>query len=253
VDLLKLLLQQNRRFRLNAQGSKMLFLVDDDAKLRRLLVKFLRDNGFAVREFADGAGVVEAIAEGEPAALILDVMMPGESGLQILRRIRLQSAVPVIMLTAKGEDEDRISGLELGADDYLPKPFNPRELVARLNAVLRRTLPKVEEPGAAAGAETVEAGGLALNRRRRTVSAGGREQELSLTEFKLLEALMTHPGMVLSRDELLEYARGKDFGPFDRSIDVHISRLRTKTEALSGGRRCIKTVWGSGYMFEVER
>lgn len=236
---------------MNAQGAKMLFLVDDDAKLRRLLVKFLRDNGFGVREFSGGGGVVEAISDGEPVAVILDIMMPGESGLQILRRIRRESAVPVIMLTAKGEDEDRIAGLELGADDYLPKPFNPRELLARINAVLRRTVPREEATTAAA--ETVEAGGFVLNRRRRTVSAGGAEQELSSTEFKLLEALMTHPGMVLSRDELLNFARGKDFGPFDRSIDVHISRVRTKTESLPGGRRCIKTVWGSGYMFEVEK
>lgn len=239
---------------MNTQYSKTVFLVDDDAKLRRLLVKFLRDHSFMVREFPDGGGVVEAIAADEPAAVILDVMMPGEDGLQILRRIRQESAVPVLMLTARGEDEDRISGLELGADDYLPKPFNPRELLARINAVLRRALPRVEEPGAlAAAAETVQAGGLALNRRRRSVSAGGKEQELSLTEFKLLDALMTHPGMVLSRDELLDFARGKDFGPFDRSIDVHISRLRTKTEALSAGKRCIKTVWGSGYMFEVDK
>jgi two-component system phosphate regulon response regulator OmpR len=231
----------------------MLFLVDDDAKLRKLLVKFLRDNGFDVREFSDGGRIVEAIAAGEPAAVILDIMMPGESGLQVLRRIRLESAVPVIMLTAKGEDEDRISGLELGADDYLPKPFNPRELLARINAVLRRATLRAEELTSAAAAETVEAGGFVLNRRRRTVSAGGEELELSLTEFKLLEALMTHPGMVLSRDELLNFARGKDFGPFDRSIDVHISRVRMKTESLPGGRRCIKTVWGSGYMFEVEK
>jgi DNA-binding response OmpR family regulator len=234
-------------------GAKTLFLVDDDAKLRRLLVKFLRENGFEVREFGDGRGVCEAIAAGEPAAVILDVMMPGENGLQVLGRIRKVSAVPVIMLTAKGEDEDRISGLELGADDYLPKPFNPRELVARINAVLRRSLPKADEPSAPAAAETVEAGGFVLNRSRRTVSAGGGEQELSLTEFKLLDALMTRPGMVLTRDELLNFARGKDFGAFDRSIDVHISKLRTKTEALSGGKRCIKTVWGSGYMFEVDK
>lgn len=235
---------------MNTQRAKTVFLVDDDAKLRRLLVKFLQDNGFEVREFPDGSRVVESLAVGEPAAVILDVMMPGEDGLQVLGRIRRESAVPVIMLTARGEDEDRISGLELGADDYLPKPFNPRELLARINAVLRRSVSRVDEP---APSDTVEAGGLVLSRRRRSVSAGGAEQELSLTEFKILEALMIRPGTVLTRDELLEFARGKDFGPFDRSIDVHISRVRTKTEALSGGRRCIKTVWGSGYMFEVEK
>lgn len=238
---------------MNTEEKKRLFLVDDDGKLRKLLMKFLRDNGFEVREFEEGSGVVQAVTAEEPAAIILDIMMPGESGLQVLRKIRLESAVPVIMLTAKGEDEDRISGLELGADDYLPKPFNPRELLARINAVLRRAAPRASEAPAAAVAETLEAGGIVLNRSRRAVSAGGVEQELSLTEFKLLEALMNHPGMVLSRDELLNYARGKDFGAFDRSIDVHISKVRTKTESLPGVKRCIKTVWGSGYMFEVQK
>lgn len=231
------------------QETNLVFVVDDDPKLRRLLVKFLRDNGFEVSEFPDGSKVVEAVAAGEPAVIILDVMMPGESGLQTLGKIRLESEVPVIMLTAKGEDEDRITGLELGADDYLPKPFNPKELLARINAVLRRTGPRQSSTAA----ETVEVGGLLLDRRRRSVSAGGEEQDLSSTEFKLLEALMTHPGMVLSRDELLNFARGKDFGPFDRSIDVHISKVRSKIESLPGGRRYIKTVWGSGYMFEVEK
>lgn len=235
---------------MSQRGGKTVFLVDDDAKLRKLLAKFLRENEFQVREFGDGREVCEAIAADEPAAVILDVMMPGENGLQVLGRIRKESEVPVIMLTAKGEDQDRISGLELGADDYLPKPFNPRELLARINAVLRRSLPKAGEP---AVAETVVVGGLVLNRSRRTVSAGGAEQELSLTEFKLLDALMTRPGMVLTRDELLNFARGKEFGAFDRSIDVHISKLRSKTEAVSGGKRCIKTVWGSGYMFEVDK
>lgn len=234
---------------MNAQDAKLVFLVDDDAKLRRLLVRFLGDNGFETLEFSNAKGVVEAVAARTPAAVILDVMMPGESGLQVLQRLRQECAVPVIMLTAKGDDEDRIAGLELGADDYLPKPFNPRELLARINAVLRRSAPD----DAATATDLVEAGGLTLNRGRRTVSAGGKEQELSVTEFKLLEALMSRPGMVLTRDELLNFGRGKDFGPFDRSIDVHISKLRAKTESLSEGRRCIKTVWGAGYMFEVER
>ncbi|WP_136516277.1 response regulator [Geomonas edaphica] len=234
---------------MSQRGGKLVFLVDDDAKLRKLLAKFLSENEFQVREFGDGHEVCEAIAADEPAAVILDVMMPGENGLQVLERIRKESEVPVIMLTAKGEDQDRIYGLELGADDYLPKPFNPRELLARINAVLRRSLPKAGEQ---AHAQTIVAGCFVLNRSRRTVSAGGAEAELSLTEFKLLDALMTRPGMVLTRDELLNFARGKEFGAFDRSIDVHISKLRSKTEAVSGGKRCIKTVWGSGYMFEVD-
>ncbi|WP_236026704.1 response regulator [Geomonas diazotrophica] len=224
---------------------KNIFLVDDDLRLRRLVAKFLGEYGFTTREFPDGGAVVEALHEGEPAAVILDIMLPGENGLSILKRIREESAVPVIMLTARGDDEDRIAGLELGADDYLPKPFNPRELLARINAVLRRSQPTP-------AGDRIEAGGFVLLRKRRTVSRQGQEVELSATEHRLLEALMSYPGTVLTREALLNYARGKDFGPFDRSIDVHISKLRTKTEQISGGKRCIKTVWGSGYMFEVE-
>lgn len=230
--------------------SKSIYLVDDDQKLRRLLAKFLGDQGFVTREFPDGSELIAAIAGNAPAVIILDIMLPGESGLSILKRIRQEHSVPVIMLTAKGDDEDRIAGLELGADDYLPKPFNPRELLARINAVLRRSA--TPRPELSVAVDKIESGGLVLHRKRRTVSAGAEEVELSATEYRLLEVLMTHPGMVHTRDELLNYARGKDFGPFDRSIDVHISKLRVKTELLSGGRRCIKTVWGSGYMFELE-
>jgi two-component system, OmpR family, phosphate regulon response regulator OmpR len=226
---------------------KLLFLVDDDAKLRKLLTIFLKEQGFELREFGDGTLVAAALAELQPDAVILDIMLPGESGLDILRRLRQESPVPIIMLTAKGEDEDRIRGLELGADDYLPKPFNPRELLARLNAVLRRVTVPQEAPRPA---DTIEAAGLILNRDRRTVGAAGVELALSATEFKLLEALLSRPNVILSRDELLSYARGKDFGPFDRSIDVHIGKLRGKIESLPGARKCIKTVWGSGYLLE---
>ena len=231
------------------KNRRLIFLVDDDARLRQLLVKFLREHDFDLREFPDGSAVTAAIDAGQPDAVILDIMLPGENGLEILRRIRRDSTVPVIMLTAKGEDEDRIMGLELGADDYLPKPFNPRELLARLNAILRRSAS--QETGTR-DADTLEAAGLLLNRSRRTVSARNTELALSATEFKLLEALMSRPNTILSRDELLNYARGKDFGPFDRSIDVHIGRLRTKIETLPGVTKCIKTVWGSGYMLEEQ-
>jgi len=233
---------------MSEKQRKRIFLVDDDARLRRLLVKFLGGHGFELREFSDGREVVAAIAADRPDAVILDIMLPGESGLDILERIRKESPVPVIMLTARGEDEDRILGLELGSDDYLPKPFNPRELLARLNAVLRRAAPAWEAD--AGSGDTLRAAGLLLNRARRTVSAGSGELALSATEFKLLEALMSRPNMILSRDELLTYARGKEAGPFDRSIDVHIGKLRTKIESLPGGRKCIRTVWGSGYMLE---
>lgn len=233
---------------MDVKRQKLIFLVDDDAKLRRLLAKFLKDQGFRLREFPDGSQVTAAIAEDQPDAVILDIMMPGENGLEILRRIRRESPLPVIMLTARGEDEDRILGLESGSDDYLPKPFNPRELLARLNAIMRRSsaAPEID----IRFISTIEAAGLLLNRGRRTVSSGDAELELSSTEFKLLEALMSRPNTILSRDELLNYARGKEFGPYDRSIDVHIGKLRTKIESLPGGRKCIKTVWGSGYMLE---
>ncbi|QSV45492.1 response regulator [Geobacter benzoatilyticus] len=233
---------------MDEKRQRLIFLVDDDAKLRKLLVKFLKEHGFVLREFSDGSMVTAAIEAEEPEAVILDIMLPGESGLDILRRIRQESAVPVIMLTAKGEDEDRILGLELGSDDYLPKPFNPRELLARLNAIMRRAASAQDVK--VLSTDTMEVAGLLLNRNRRTVSSGGTELPLSATEFKLLEALMSRPNMILSRDELLNYARGKDFGPFDRSIDVHIGKLRTKIESLPGAKKCIKTVWGSGYMLE---
>jgi len=233
---------------MDEKRRKRIFLVDDDARLRKLLVKFLGEHGFELHEFPDGRDVAAAIAMERPDAVILDIMLPGESGLEILGRIRKESPVPVIMLTARGEDEDRILGLELGSDDYLPKPFNPRELLARLNAVLRRAAPGGEED--APSGDTLEAAGLLLNRARRTVGAGGGELALSATEFKLLEALMSRPNMILSRDELLTYARGKESGPFDRSIDVHVGKLRAKLESLPGGRKCIRTVWGSGYMLE---
>ncbi|QEM67762.1 response regulator transcription factor [Geobacter sp. FeAm09] len=227
---------------------KRIFLVDDDARLRKLLVRFLGEHGFELREFPDGRDVTAAIAMERPDAVILDIMLPGESGLEILGRIRKESSLPVIMLTARGEDEDRILGLELGSDDYLPKPFNPRELLARLNAVLRRSASGGDAD--APPGDTLKAAGLLLSRARRTVSAGGEELALSATEFKLLEALMSRPNMILSRDELLTYARGKEAGPFDRSIDVHVGKLRAKLESLPGGRKRIRTVWGSGYMLE---
>ena len=233
---------------MDEKSRKLIFLVDDDAKLRKLLVKFLQEQEFDLREFTDGSVVTAAIAAEQPDAVILDIMLPGENGLDILRRIRRESTVPVIMLTAKGEDEDRILGLELGSDDYLPKPFNPRELLARLHAILRRSASPRENE--AHFPDTIEAAGLVLNRGRRTVSSGNVELTLSGTEFKLLEALMSRPNMIMTRDELLNHARGKDFGPYDRSIDVHIGKLRTKIESLPNARKCIKTVWGSGYMLE---
>ncbi len=225
-------------------------IVDDDAKLRELLQEYLEGNGFRVITLSDGMNVPGSIEAESPDILILDIMLPGKDGLDVLKEVRRKSQIPVIMLTAKGEDADRIVGLELGADDYLPKPFNPRELLARMKAVMRRTTqePSTETP-LSKEENIIEVGGLTLNRSRQNVLAYGKEIELSSTEYKILEALMSHPNVILSRDQIMNFARGRDFMAFDRSIDVHISKLRSKLEADPRSPRCIKTIWGSGYMF----
>jgi len=229
-------------------GEKVL-LVDDDEKLRNLLKEYLEGYGYKVLTLVDGSAVPETIKKESPDIVILDIMMPVKDGLDVLKEIRMTFAIPVIMLTAKGEATDRIVGLELGADDYLPKPFDPRELLARIKAVLRRGLPTEMEAATKDKSLIINAGGLALNRAKQTLSIEDKEVELSSTEYKILEALMAHPNTVLSRDRLLNLARGRDFMAFDRSIDVHISKLRAKLDAYPRFRKIIKTVWGTGYMF----
>jgi two-component system phosphate regulon response regulator OmpR len=225
-------------------------IIDDDAKLQSLLREYLEGYGFKVASLGDGLNAVEVVAEINPGMVILDIMMPGIDGLEVLGRIRKSSAVPVIMLTAKGEDADRIVGLELGADDYRAKPFNPRELLARIKAVLRRAQ-AAPQPGPGPQAEeALEIDGLLLDPGRRCLVVEGDELTLSATEYKILEALMRRPGMVFSRDQLLKAARGRDAEAYDRAIDVHISNLRAKLAGYPGGPDRIKTVWGSGYMFE---
>jgi len=229
--------------------GKRVLLVDDDSKLRKLLTEYLQDYGCEVVALEDGSEVSKTILRKAPDIVILDIMLPGRSGLDVLREIRLRFPVPVIMLTAKGEDADRIVGLELGADDYLPKPFNPRELLARMKAVLRRG--QILDSGIEGDKEDLllESGGLVLNRAKQVLVREGTEVPLSTTEYKILEALMKHPNRVLSRDQLMTLARGRDFMAFDRSIDVHISKLRAKIEDDPRTPVRIKTVWGSGYMF----
>lgn len=225
-------------------------IVDDDAKLRKLLREYLEGNGFRVITSSDGSKVLDCIEAESPDILILDIMLPGKNGLDVLREIRQKSKVPVIMLTAKGEDADRIVGLELGADDYLPKPFNPRELLARMKAVMRRSLQEASNEALSSREENViEAGGLSLNKSKQNVLVDNKEVELSSTEYKILEALMSHPNIILSRDQIMNFARGRDFMAFDRSIDVHISKLRSKLEMDPRSPKRIKTIWGSGYMF----
>ncbi len=229
--------------------EKKVLLVDDDAKLRKLLREYLEGYGFHILTLADGLSVAKTIREESPDMIILDIMLPKRDGLEVLKEIRMEFSVPVIMLTAKGEDADRIVGLELGADDYLPKPFNPRELLARIKAVLRR-LPDRDRSEARRDENMfIEAGGLILNKAKQTLLIEDKEVELSSTEYKLLEALMENPNRVMSRDKLMNLARGRDFMAFDRSIDVHISKLRAKLELDPRSPQRIKTVWGTGYMF----
>jgi two-component system phosphate regulon response regulator OmpR len=227
-------------------GKKVL-IVDDDARLRKLLKEYLEGNDFQVLALEDGAEALSTVRKESPDMVILDIMLPGKDGLEVLREIRTVHSVPVIMLTAKGEETDRIVGLELGADDYLPKPFNPRELLARMKAVWRRSVP--EGMVGRDEAHLIRAGELVLNKAKLTVLVEGREIELSLTEYRVLEALMTNPNRVLTRDQLMNMARGRDFMAFDRSIDVHISKLRAKVESDPRSPKRIKTIWGTGYMF----
>jgi len=229
--------------------GKRVLLVDDDQKLLKLVKEYLEGYGFPVLTLPDGSAVMKTIAEQSPDIIILDIMLPGKDGLDILKEIRAQYALPVIMLTAKGEDADRIVGLELGADDYLPKPFNPRELLARVKAVLRRPPSLEEEEGTEDKRMFIKVGGLALNVARQTLVVEDREVDLSTTEYKVLEALMKHPNTVMTRDQLMDLARGRDFVAFDRSIDVHVSKLRARLAHFPNYKDCIKTVWGTGYMF----
>lgn len=222
-------------------------IIEDDAKIRMLLKEYLEGNDFEVITLADGNNALDFINSESPDIVILDIMLPGKNGLEVLKEIRQKNSIPVVMLTAKGEDADRIVGLELGADDYLPKPFNPRELLARMRAVMRRTF---QEKEADTEIENlVIAGGIVLNRAKQTAVLDEEEIELSSTEYKILDVLMTNPNVILNRDQIMNYARGRDFMAFDRSIDVHISKLRSKIDKNAGSPKRIKTIWGSGYMF----
>ncbi len=230
-------------------NTQRILIVDDDVRLRELLVRYLGEQGFAVKAVNDGGEMSRALLHNRYHLLVLDLMLPNEDGLAILRRLRAAGEnVPVILLTAKGDEIDRIIGLEMGADDYVAKPFNPRELVARINAVLRR---KSELPIGAPGAEgeTVCFGDFELNLATRALSRSGTMVTLTTGEFALLKVLVTHPRHPLSRDKLMELARGRDHDPFDRAIDVQVSRLRKLIESDPAHPRFIQTVWGYGYVF----
>ncbi len=228
-------------------GNRVL-IIDDDEKLRKLLGEYLKDHGFNVTSRADGANVRGALSMDSPDLVILDIMLPGKDGLEVLKEIRKDHGLPVIMLTARGDDTDRIVGLELGADDYLPKPFNPRELLARMKAVLRRSVNESRDGHERTSGNIIDAAGISLNTAKQTAVVEGREMELSSAEFRILEVLMKNPNAVMSRDQIMTLARGRDFTAFDRSIDVHISKLRSKVEVDPGAPKRIKTIWGAGYM-----
>ncbi|MFL6302491.1 MAG: response regulator [Candidatus Sulfotelmatobacter sp.] len=219
-------------------------IVDDDIELCRLLSERLSSEGFALEAVHDGARGLERVLSEEHALIILDLMLPGMGGLDVLRRVRTHSPVPVLILTARGEDVDRILGLEIGADDYLPKPFNPRELIARIRAILRRTSRSATSGG------SLRIGDIHLDPAAREASLDNMRLDLTSVEFALFEALLRDAGHVVTREQLTETVLGRKIGPFDRVIDVHISNLRKKLGRAHGEER-IKSVRGSGYLFVV--
>ncbi|MCB1032288.1 MAG: response regulator transcription factor [Acidobacteria bacterium] len=218
-------------------------VVEDEHAIASAIAARLRSEGHAVDLAYDGPSGVSLIDDLRPDLVVLDLMLPGIDGLEVCRRIRVQSRVPVLMLTARGDETDRIVGLELGADDYLPKPFNPRELLARIRAVLRRgeLAPARSEPA-------VEVGPLRLLPAAREVTLDGRAVELTTAEFDLLLALARSAGRVLTRDQLLEAAHGPGWAAYDRTVDVHVSRIRSKSESDPRHPRLLKTVRGVGYL-----
>ena len=232
-----------------------ILIVDDDREIRDLLARFLERNRFRVTAARDGREARRAWSGAHYQLVVLDLMLPGESGLDIARWLRTQGAVPIIMLTAMGDETDRIIGLELGADDYLPKPFNPRELLARIRAVMRRTAEQADRKHDSDSRVLRFAGWMLEPTRRRLLNPDGAEVALTGGEYELLVALLDRANRVLTRDMLLDLLRGRQAGPFDRAIDVAISRLRRKLEDDGRNAQVIKTVRGGGYVLaaDVER
>ena len=224
-----------------------ILVIDDDVELCSLVGEYLAPEGFQVECVHDGPRGLERAANGEHLLVVLDVMLPGLNGFEVLRRLRDKSRIPVLLLTARGEDVDRIVGLEIGADDYLPKPFNPRELVARIRAILRRT--QAGEKMGAAPTEILRVGDIQLDPGTRTVLQNGRPVELTSVEFNLLHALLREAGRVVPRERLVDIVLSRKFSPFDRSIDMHVSKIRRKLGDSEAGADHIKTVRGVGYIF----
>jgi two-component system response regulator CpxR len=222
-------------------------LIDDDTELTKLLEEYLQSEQLHLDAAHDGPSGLQKALANQYAVVILDVMLPGISGLDVLKQLRQKSAVPVLMLTARGSELDRILGLELGADDYLPKPFNPRELVARLRAILRRTT-NGTTAGAGAG-QPVHLADVELHPESRSITCAGKPVGLTGAEFDLLAAFLRNPGKIISREDLTQAALGRPMSPMDRSIDVHVSNLRRKLGSYEGDQERIKAIRGSGYVY----
>ena len=228
-------------------SSPKLLVVDDDPELRELTQAYLVKNGFIVNTVESSVGMDEFLATNDVDLLILDLMLPGEHGLAIAKRLKKKKDLPIIIVSAQGEDIDRIVGLEIGADDYLAKPFNPRELLARIRAVLRRSSGKIEEKETESSRLVFNDFELDLN--AHSLSRGGEKVSLTSGEFDLLALLAANPNRVLHRDTILDKLTGAERSPFDRSIDVRVTRLRGKLEFDPSKPELIKTIWGKGYMF----
>ena len=228
-------------------SSPKLLVVDDDPELRELTQAYLVKNGFIVNTVESSVGMDEFLATNDVDLLILDLMLPGEHGLAIAKRLKKKKDLPIIIVSAQGEDIDRIVGLEIGAEDYLPKPFNPRELLARIRAVLRRSSGKLEEKEIESSRLVFNDFELDLN--AHSLSRGGEKVSLTSGEFDLLALLAANPNRVLHRDTILDKLTGAERSPFDRSIDVRVTRLRGKLEFDPSKPELIKTIWGKGYMF----
>lgn len=232
------------------EAPTKILIVEDDARTRTLLERYLKEQGFSVLSIATGRRLDETLATHPVKLVILDLMLPGEDGLSLCRRLRAKGEdVPIIILTARGDEIDRVVGLEIGADDYVSKPFSPRELVARINAVLRRRQPIPVRGAPSPLAQVIRFGRCELNLSTRELRRDGETIVMSTGEFAVLEALAKHPHVPLSRDRLMDIARGKEQGAHDRSMDVQVSRVRRLIEDDSAKPRYIQTVWGFGYVF----
>lgn len=223
-------------------SSDIILVVDDEQNIIELATLYLEQEGFHVVSARDGLAALDKVKSERPALMVLDLMLPKLDGWQVCRKVRGESDLPIIMLTARDDDVDKIVGLELGADDYMTKPFNPRELVARVKAILRRTEPRRPEPGG-----TIHVGDLVIDPARRTVHVGDREIDLRTKEFDLLLTLAENEGIVLTREKLLDLVWGFDFYGQTRTVDVHVAHVRDK---LKGSKATIETVWGVGYKLE---